>query len=442
MLSCDTEGPYRGKLRLKYTRWGDPSEMESTRELIAEFERENPNVKVMVDVVSWEQYWQKLKATVAAGTAQDVWLMSPAFVEEFAKNKHINDLMPFIKKDPDFGDTEKERLKYLEESYFPNAFNAFSYVGEGNNMHTVRFPGGKLYAFTRDYNCSILYYNRDHFDAAGLEYPNEKWTWDDLVEAAKKLTFDADGDGIIDQWGYGGLQYTNFARVCGGKFMDPEARTSTYDSPEVISALKFLWELIHVHKVHPPPSLRIHETGSFSTGKTAMSIAGVWNIRANNDSKYLWDIAPIPRDRLDRPSGLSGGGMGHCMNANTKYPNMAWKLIKFLSSEISQRSLARSGTSVPVLRKAAQSEDFLADFDRPPRKSYPVIWKSLSGRYSPSEFTLGYTEYMRLARNEIDTIWQDENPEGGAEAMIRRQCRKIDAETRNILIRLYGKGSK
>ena len=81
--SC-TRGAGDHKLILTYTRWGYPAEMDSTRQLIAQFERENPDITVHIDVVSWDQYWQKMMTAVVTHTCQDVWLMSPAYVEQYA----------------------------------------------------------------------------------------------------------------------------------------------------------------------------------------------------------------------------------------------------------------------------------------------------------------------------------------------------------------------
>ncbi len=168
LLGCSARSGDKGKVILTYTRWGDPAEVESTRELIAQFERENPDIQVRVDIVGWGQYWQKMKTATVTNTAQDVWLMSPAYLEQYASAGHLMDLMPFVKADPTF----------KEDDYFPHAFDAYSYAGQGEDLRPVKFGQGKLFGFTRDYNGSILYYNRDHFDALGLAYPDETWTWD------------------------------------------------------------------------------------------------------------------------------------------------------------------------------------------------------------------------------------------------------------------------
>ena len=61
---------------------------------------------------------------------------------------------------------------------------------------------GEQYAFPFDLDIPALFYNKELFDAAGIEYPNDKWTWDDMLKAAIALTKDTDGDGQPDQYGF------------------------------------------------------------------------------------------------------------------------------------------------------------------------------------------------------------------------------------------------
>ena len=149
----------------------------------------------------------------------------------------------------------------------------------------------------------------------------------------------------------------------------------------IVDAIRFCRDLIYKHKVSPPPDVQI-EGEAFTTGKASMTIGGTWNTRRFNRSRTLWNMAGIPTDTKGRSRTTAGGGMGHCIYARTTHPQEAWTLVKFLNSEVSQRGLAKSGMSVPVLKKAALSEDFLAPFDRPPKETYPLIFRNLDC-YSP-----------------------------------------------------------
>ena len=60
---------------------------------------------------------------------------------------------------------------------------------------------GKQHYLVAGENPICLYYNKDMFDAAGIEYPTDSWTWDDLMEAAQKLTVQSE-DGSYEQSGF------------------------------------------------------------------------------------------------------------------------------------------------------------------------------------------------------------------------------------------------
>jgi len=421
---CTTRGAEEGKTAISYTRWGDPAELDSTRELLAEFMRENPDIVVRADIVSWQEYWQKIATATLTGTAQDVWLISPAYVEQYAAAGHLLDLMPFIESDPSFD----------VDDYFPYAFDDFSFAGEGKKMHNVPFGEGALYAFTRDYNFSLLYYNRDHFDAAGVSYPTENWTWDDLLDAARKLTIDFDGDGVVDQWGVYSLDYRALVSAAGGEVIDVANRRGNFSPREgntlVYDAIKFCHDLIHVHHVSPSPSIQL-EGDAFVTGKASLIIEGVWEIRHFNQSKSLWDIASVPLRSRETKRRRVPGGVAHCIYSGTKHPEAAWRLVKFLSGETSQRALARSGTSVPVLKSAAYSDDFLAPFDRPPKSSYDILYDNMKVTGYRPRFIRGYLEFMKESRQLLQQVWL-----GSVTAL--EGCRIMDETIENIVAEQYG----
>ncbi len=422
---CSTHGADEGKTVISYTRWGDPAELDSTKELIAEFMENNPDIIVRnPDVVSWQQYWQKMATAVVTGTAQDVWLVSDAYIEQYAAAGHVLDLMPFIEADPTF----------REEDYFPHAFDNFTYAGKGTDMHNVPFRQGALYGFTRDYNCSVLYYNRDHFDAAGVPYPTDDWTWRDMAEAAQKLTIDFDGDGIIDQWGCQGANWSTIMSAVGGQLIDPQTRRSNFTPTpgrsQIFDAITFNLELVNKYKCSPPPEVGIEEY-AFVTGKVSMVIEGVWEIRNYNRSKCLWDLTMVPLQSKDSVRTVRPGGVAHVIYSGTKHPEAAWRLVRFLSGETSQRSLARSGTSVPVLKAAAYSDDFLAGLDRPSKESYKYIYRNLESTGFVPRLTRGYLEYMRLSRQVMQEVWL------GVKTPMEA-CMEIDEDVNKILAQEYG----
>lgn len=53
----------------------------------------------------------------------------------------------------------------------------------------------------QNFSSLVVYYNSDLFDKAGIDYPADGWTWYQFLDAAKTVTKDLDGDGLVDQFG-------------------------------------------------------------------------------------------------------------------------------------------------------------------------------------------------------------------------------------------------
>src|SRR5690606_22118835 len=88
----------------------------------------------------------------------------------------------------------------------------------------------------------VTYYNRDLFEAAGLEEPTADWTWDDFMEYARALTLDTDGDGETDQWGFinnGWPPPYIFVWQAGGELINEDFTEASIDSPEFLEGFEF-----------------------------------------------------------------------------------------------------------------------------------------------------------------------------------------------------------
>ena len=103
-------------------------------------------------------------------------------------------------------------------------------------------PNGQSYGMPKDFDTIALYYNKDLFDAAGVEYPNADWTWDDLKTAAEKLTKN-------DVYGFATLVgdqngYWNFVFQNGGQMLTPDAKQTLIVEPAACDAVKDLYSFI------------------------------------------------------------------------------------------------------------------------------------------------------------------------------------------------------
>lgn len=294
----------------------------------------------------WETYWTKLQTQFASDDAPDVFLMDSAFyMKSFAKKNAVEDLTPFASK--------------LDKSAF--------YDG----LFDVHSLDGKLYAVPRDMNSIILFYNKTLFDQAGLQVPDGTWTWDQALEAAKKLTIDENGktagqDGFdpkrIKQYGLF-LNNTGVDSVIepliwqkGGKLFNDNYTETTIDSPQSKQVLEFMHDLIWKYHVMPTDETTANLGTPFATGKVAMAFDGSWMLSTYNQTQgFEWDVALPP---IFDKQAIAVQSVGNSMSTKSKHKEQAWELIEYLSGEEAQKMMASEGASIPALKKIAES-DFL-----------------------------------------------------------------------------------
>ena len=95
----------------------------------------------------------ELRALNTAGDMPDVFWMSSGFVDEFAADGLLLNMQPFVDDNIN------------PDDYFTAAFAA------GRSPNKV---DSDMYSFPLRLVETVLYYNIDMFDAAGLEYPNQR----------------------------------------------------------------------------------------------------------------------------------------------------------------------------------------------------------------------------------------------------------------------------
>jgi len=125
---------------------------------------------------------------------------------------------------------------------------------------------GKIYFIRHQTEPRVLFYRKDLVEQAGYGKPPKDW--DELVDLARKLTIDKDGDGNIDQWGYGYSasptgetvheSFGSFLYVAGGKFWNEDG-SPAFNSPEGLTALTFMSNLVNKYKIAPPGVITYRE---------------------------------------------------------------------------------------------------------------------------------------------------------------------------------------
>ncbi|RDW15708.1 sugar ABC transporter substrate-binding protein [Oceanobacillus chungangensis] len=371
----DKEASASEAINLTYFSW-DPSMEETNSALIEKFEEAHPGVTIELQSYEPTDYWPKVSAMAASGNAPDVLDMSSGYVDEWASKDLLLNLQEYIDADLN------------EADYFTDVFNAVRYPDKEN---------GDMYAFPYAWVSTVLFYNKDMFDEAGLEYPTNEWTWDEFLNASQELTIDTNDDGNTDQYGF--WFYGRYAQIepwiyqNNGDILN-EDKTEFVVDANGKEALKFLTDLTTEHKVSPRPKdvEGTNQQDLFPTGKVAMWVDGSWNIANNRDiigDAFDWDIATVPRGNNWSEDVTYGWPDNIAISKTTKHADMAWEFVKFMTGE--ERSVEEfAGGKVPIYKATAESEAWLENDQKPANKSIILEQGELIGRNS---YTPGWSEW-------------------------------------------------
>ncbi len=233
-----------------------------------------------INFLPYDQYWQKIQLQYAAKKPFDIYYWDVQAYAHYKKGL-IFDQQPVID-----ATGMSDAATYPVPLYDP-----------------WRFDGKNLFCVPENIQSMALFYNKDHFDEAGLAYPDASWTWDKVVETAPQLQKKS-GDRVT-RWGldigdYGvwwGIQ--TLAWAAGTAFVDKPLEPTAFQltDPKCIEAMRFVQDLMWSKHVAPRPEERAsvsENNGGFSSGAYSMMPGGTWNIASYQQMKNKWAMAPLP----------------------------------------------------------------------------------------------------------------------------------------------------
>lgn len=311
------------KVKLSVSVWDNESSPQF-KVVVAAFMEKYPNVEIeMIDTQSAE-YNNKLTVMLAGGDSDPdiIMVKEPESQVPMKEKNQLLDLSDYMKRD---------------------GIDLGIYAGAGEQLQM----DGKQYTLPYRKDWYVLYYNKDLFDAAGVDYPSDDMTWDEYEELARKMT---SGEGSAKV--YGTHNHTWMAMVANWAVQDGKNTLMSED----YSFLKPWYEqaarLQDDGIVQSYANLKtgsIHYISVFEQQQCAMIPMGSWFMstliqdRESAKFDFNWGVATLPH-----PDGVAAGStMGSVtpvgINAKTKAPDMAWEFVKFATSEEGAAVLASNG---------------------------------------------------------------------------------------------------
>jgi multiple sugar transport system substrate-binding protein len=287
-------------------------------------------------------YQDQLKTELGAGTAPDVFWIPGTDIADFATKGLILDMRSIA-----------DANGHKDADFYPEPMFHLTYDPAANKA------GGKLWGLPRDVSTFALYLNLDLINEAGAADPRElakqgKWDWAAFEDVAKKVNAlggDVKGYGGSAWWG----PYGAFMNAAGGGFFNADRSACNLNSKESIEGLGFLNKL-YTDKLAVPYGE--DPEPPFRAGKVAMFQNGRWATPGISTATFNWDVVELPKG----PSGKSGNWLfwgAYVVNAKTKNPEAAVKLVQELTTAETQGKVAASGANVPSRKSDAAFQAFL-----------------------------------------------------------------------------------
>jgi multiple sugar transport system substrate-binding protein len=262
-------------------------------------------VKVETTIIPWSQYWTKLQTALPTENGPDVFWLNLAHATDYYPANLVEPISSYVTRDN------------VDLSPFPKSLiEMYSY-------------DGKLYGLPKDYDTIAMFYNKAIFDAKGVPYPTNNWTWEDLRRAAIALT-DANTYGFVAEPS-GQTMIFSWVLSNNGTLISPDRRQIHFNTPETIQALEWLINLINVDKAAPSGASLREMSGDdyFQSGKAAMVTTGSWMVPPFSEA--LGDKLGVVRLPVSSATGKAANVIhGLSFNISAKSPNKeeAWGLVK------------------------------------------------------------------------------------------------------------------
>ncbi|MEA4884490.1 MAG: ABC transporter substrate-binding protein [Clostridia bacterium] len=319
---------------------GDAVSSAVIRDIIKDFEAENPDIKVNFQAIPWgEDPHVKFQVAIVGGTIADVFTVGDPFEHVLAASNALEPLDGYASK----GMLADFYPVFIERGTFSGQLVSLPWFG------TIR----------------AMFYRKDLLAAAGVPEPTTSWTWDEFVTYAKKLTRDLNGDGVIDQYGFGTSgryvsQFQPFVKQNGVDFMDEDKEIVTANSPAAIEGIQFYVDLIRKHKVTPP-------------GITTINLEEIQKMFAEGKVALFFDCEDTSQRFINEP-GLAGkfgvGLLPHnkkhaafggtdviVMSKQSKNKEAAWKFFECMVSPKAMAAYCKATGFSPARKSLASHPD-------------------------------------------------------------------------------------
>jgi multiple sugar transport system substrate-binding protein len=372
-------GPSKGPVTLEIIQ--DPQSpliQEAWPRIWQSFEAAQPGIKVNYDMPVWATIQEKILILAASNALPDVTYIHTQFLPDWHAAGVLLDLNPLAARDK----------SVKPDDFFPGVLAFFQPKGTTRGLPYFSGP-------------AMLFYNKALFQKYGLRDPNQyekegKWTWETFLDLSRQLS---KGDGQARTFGYQGTNsqlvwHAMWVWMNGGELWDKDETTFLMPEAAAVEAIQFQIDLVTKHRVAPNSEESAQLPGGFLAGRSGLYIFGkgyATNIKGAPDIDA--GICPVPKGKKGRVCRDGPGAVG--VTSQSKHPDEAFQLIKYMTGAGGQEQYLSLGASVPVRKSLSGAKEYLGSLlpweDR-------AVYEDASKSVRPIVYPAGF--------GEIEKAWQ------------------------------------
>lgn len=370
----------------------DGVECDVTAAQAKRFEAANPGTKVVIDVVPYKTIVEQLPVQLAAGQGPDI--------------ARVTDLGGLSKYYLDISAHVKDRA-YWESNF-------------GATLPWLRPTAADkgIYGFMSQLTMTGPFVNKTLFEQAKVALPGPKATWDEWVEAARKVSKATQTPAAL-AWDRSGHRFAGPAISYGAKIFDAKGDLVLDDGYKTTVNKFVAWHkdgaMLKEVWAGSGGSTYADSIGEFKNGRVAMVLSGSWQInRLQKDIGNAFDWVAVPNPC--GPAACSGipGGAAWVALKTSKSPKEVGMFLDFIASEANyaeftgktnnipaHAGLAKKGVSYPGAQPGAQAA--LASFSKGVASLSPVAYQFQGYKYNRAIMLPTVTRVTQAIVGEMST---------------------------------------
>lgn len=345
-----------GKTVITFGIW-DKNQKPAMDAMVEAYEASHDDVEIDIQLTAYKEYWTKLESSAAGGKAPDVFWVNVLHLDQYLDGGILADITDAV-AGSDINDAFSEVL-------------VNNYVRDDKN-----------YAVPKDFDTNALWYNKNIFDKAGVAYPTDDMTYEDLLAKCQELVDAGLDDGVypfacpvdFQTW------YYQTIYAYGGYVLNEDKTATGYADPKTQEGIQCWIDMID--KGYSPSSSSLSETSAdamFEANQLAMNLAGSYMVpqySSNEAISGIIDCVEIPMFNGVEANCING--LGYAVYEGSKNKDAATEFAVWLGSEEAQKIQGETGVVISARTDAqeyfaqSKTEYNLAAYTNHVDEAYPL----------------------------------------------------------------------